>query len=411
MKKYYYILEISENSTLSDIKKAYRKLAKKYHPDINKSANAHEKFVEISEAYEFLVNQYNGVSKKYPTASADYEGEDFKRTRQEAREKAKQQAEMRYEEFKMEHEAFRKSGMHDLVLLLTIIARIAAIPFFFFLLLLPVYIALHNEWTMIFFLFITWPFAFIIVWYAYDNKKNYFLPGKFYYTPKKIKQTFTEVNSTQQKCFYCPSKSADSKPYKINLLKLKDLKVKIGRTGQYNVNYNNKNISVLIPRSRKAFIAHTLIIFIKILSIISCVIFLDISSIVWKIIIGMSLGGGISSAFLLFARTKSNVSYLLSYGALFRVSVWIFTIALISQFSFRPFNIITSDFIHFVLFAIVLFDCVLMQFINYLFGKQASIPIVKQYPDVDQKFKEGFLAYNDITVLSVVYPLFKWIFG
>ena len=48
LKNYYSILEISSSSTESDIRKAYRKLAKKYHPDINKSKNAHEKFISNS---------------------------------------------------------------------------------------------------------------------------------------------------------------------------------------------------------------------------------------------------------------------------------------------------------------------------------------------------------------------------
>ena len=54
IKNYYKILEISPNSTLEEIKKAFRKLALQYHPDKNKASNAHEKFIEITEAYEVL---------------------------------------------------------------------------------------------------------------------------------------------------------------------------------------------------------------------------------------------------------------------------------------------------------------------------------------------------------------------
>ena len=50
----YKTLELDENATPEQIKKAYRKLAKKYHPDINKSPQAEEKFKEISGAYEIL---------------------------------------------------------------------------------------------------------------------------------------------------------------------------------------------------------------------------------------------------------------------------------------------------------------------------------------------------------------------
>lgn len=51
---YYEVLGISKNASKDEIKKAYRKLSKKYHPDINKAADADEKFKEVTEAYDVL---------------------------------------------------------------------------------------------------------------------------------------------------------------------------------------------------------------------------------------------------------------------------------------------------------------------------------------------------------------------
>lgn len=54
-KDYYSILGVDKNASLDDIKKAYRKLAKKYHPDANPgNKEAEEKFKDINEAYEVL---------------------------------------------------------------------------------------------------------------------------------------------------------------------------------------------------------------------------------------------------------------------------------------------------------------------------------------------------------------------
>jgi len=62
MKNYYNILNIDENASKDEIKKAYHKLALKYHPDKNSDPDACDKFKEISEAYENLYNGNNDIN-------------------------------------------------------------------------------------------------------------------------------------------------------------------------------------------------------------------------------------------------------------------------------------------------------------------------------------------------------------
>lgn len=69
-KSLYETLNVSENATSAEIKKAYRTLAKKYHPDMNKDPKAEEKFKEINAAYEVL-----GDDKK--KAQYDMHGDDM----------------------------------------------------------------------------------------------------------------------------------------------------------------------------------------------------------------------------------------------------------------------------------------------------------------------------------------------
>lgn len=56
-KSLYETLEVSDNASSDEIKKAYRKLARKYHPDVNKDKDAEEKFKEINAAYEVLSDE------------------------------------------------------------------------------------------------------------------------------------------------------------------------------------------------------------------------------------------------------------------------------------------------------------------------------------------------------------------
>ncbi|MDU5466905.1 MAG: J domain-containing protein [Peptoniphilus harei] len=78
-KDYYEILGVSKNADEKEIKSAYRKLAKKYHPDLHQGDEAAaEKFKEVSEAYEVLSDK--DKRKKYDTFGSNYDfssGYDF----------------------------------------------------------------------------------------------------------------------------------------------------------------------------------------------------------------------------------------------------------------------------------------------------------------------------------------------
>jgi DnaJ domain len=58
---YYEILSIQSNASIDDIKKAYRKKARLYHPDINPAPDAKDHFISITEAYEFLIANHEKI--------------------------------------------------------------------------------------------------------------------------------------------------------------------------------------------------------------------------------------------------------------------------------------------------------------------------------------------------------------
>ena len=80
---YYKILEVGKNATEAEIKKAYRKLARKYHPDLNPNdKEAEKKFKEINEANEVLSHTEN--RKKYDDYGENWQhAEEFEKSKQQ----------------------------------------------------------------------------------------------------------------------------------------------------------------------------------------------------------------------------------------------------------------------------------------------------------------------------------------
>jgi DnaJ-class molecular chaperone len=80
MKDYHGILRVRRDATLTEIKRAYRKLALQYHPDRNKAPDAAERFREISEAYAVLSGKEKapaptiGPQTRNPGPKAGYRG-------------------------------------------------------------------------------------------------------------------------------------------------------------------------------------------------------------------------------------------------------------------------------------------------------------------------------------------------
>ena len=125
MKNYYEILEVSENASQEVIEKAYKALAKKYHPDVQRPNNvksAEEKFKEIGEAYETLSNKerkeiYDLELSKYKSNSqSNYSNTDYENllvhTQELENELEYLKKEQTYENQK--NEAFFKNSLDDI---------------------------------------------------------------------------------------------------------------------------------------------------------------------------------------------------------------------------------------------------------------------------------------------------------
>ena len=76
-KDYYDVMGVARGATQDEIKRAYRKLARKFHPDVSKEKNAEERFKELQEAYEVLKDPEKRAA--YDQLGANWQqGQDFR---------------------------------------------------------------------------------------------------------------------------------------------------------------------------------------------------------------------------------------------------------------------------------------------------------------------------------------------
>lgn len=94
VENYFKILDLPPTATLQEVKKEYRLKAKQFHPDLNQSPIAKEKFIEVNEAYEYLLNYYKVMALRESQALLwNYE------KKKQARARAAYYAKKRYEDF------------------------------------------------------------------------------------------------------------------------------------------------------------------------------------------------------------------------------------------------------------------------------------------------------------------------
>jgi curved DNA-binding protein CbpA len=112
MADFYSLLDVSENASEEDIRKAYRRMAKQFHPDVNKSHDAQARFVMINKAYEVLMDRQKRFAydqKNKTTADPFYF---YARWAQEQQARQEAEARRRQKDFLRKKEQIRESKLY-----------------------------------------------------------------------------------------------------------------------------------------------------------------------------------------------------------------------------------------------------------------------------------------------------------
>ena len=412
--KYYELLGVRPGVNEKELKKTYRKLAMKYHPDVNKSPGAPEQFRQICEAYEIVLRQEQKGAEIHVSQPAD-EVDDidesvYEEIIREAREKAQARARMKYEKLKAEREFFENN---DFFLLLRYIGHYLAVPLGFALILVPVYLAITREFMIIVGTIFFWIIGIVILSHIYSNRKTWFRLGHFNTGWKDLIRFFRveKREDAREDCFYSPHRKANSTPFRYSMLKVRDIRLENNGPFMHNVGYKRKYHEVVVPRSAHAYRVHFILGFGRPVILVLSLIFFPVPSFIWRLILALVAVSLISGLTRLITLTRAKTSYLFNGFTLIKLSIWLTVI--ISQTTLYPGLVFyTTEMLNlFVLLLLLFLDMVLdLIFSFFPFYPRLFLPLAKQPREVIRLFREGYQNFLDVPVWSTIYPFFRWLF-
>lgn len=408
VKDYHKVLGVSPGATEKQIKAAYRKLAMKYHPDLNSDPGARERFFEIDAAYNFLM-EHGSVH----TARDSYDDARAREVYRRERERMQKQARARKEKKRREEEMFNRPEWHDPILLVKYLIHGFGLLFALAAVLGPILIAIFDDPASLagtFFFIIA---GVVLLFYIYPRRKAWFRLGKFKTGWKEI-GAFVKMGREKpgkDRCCYCDHAMAGGKAHRVELIRTLDSSIRNYGVMNHQVKYRTRTKRVLIPRSARAHFFHRMATLLKLFTLMVFILIFPVDSMVWRIIGGILAGGLLSTMMLALVRVRSKVTYLLTPGLLVKAGIWLAALSAISSFG-PGFNVQTSGYIYALIAGLLflldmLFDLVMGLFPFY---KWMFRPLIKQGKVMDELYREGYQNYQELPVYSVVYPLFRWLF-
>ena len=185
-------------------------------------------------------------------------------------------------------------------------------------------------------------------------------------------------------------------PFKIHLFRILSMEIQtFGALYGRKAGSKRDQKTIRVPRSRRAFIIHALVSIVKISVLVLSVVFITSGPLArFNLPIGLILGGLGSGLLLLMTGTRPKVSYLISYGMIIKFLVWLSLIGFFGSYAF----------------IFLFFDPMLEALLRYISKDKLFIPITRQYQPLHDLFHKQYQLYMELPVLSVISPLFRWLF-
>lgn len=402
----YKILGLQPGAGKAEVKKAYRRLAKKYHPDINPTASGAEKFLEITRAYHELTEERIIPYKRDRSyAKAD---EIIRKERQKARERERK----RRNEQEEADRRFRESGWYDLLLLTKYVLHVLVLAGSIAAIVVPILLAFIIEPAV----FIATLYFVVIgafgIWHVCKNRKTWFRLGQFNTNREKIVSWFRKpaTHASNDPCYYMKGQKADGRAYRVKLVRIEGIRVVSYGAMDHQATYNNKATSLVIPRSARAELIHRICSLTRIFLIILAIFLFPVSSLFWRLVAGILAAALVSFLLLKISGVKSKTSFLFTPALCIKATAWTFAMLSISHFG-PGFDIVPGEYKWIVIAGLfflldMLFDLLLGLFPFY---QRLFVPLLSQGKVMNRLYKEGFRNYVEYPFFSVFYPFYLWI--
>ncbi len=410
---FYKILDIPPGSDEETIKKAYRQLALKIHPDVNNSANAKEKFQELCDAYEILISHIRQIREV--RIEVDDEQEDaynWENIIREARIRAKERARMKYERIKADKEVFEKSEYRDVIISMKYLGSFLAVILGIWLISWPVWFILVKGLHNFFALLLFWTAGFFLLRHILSKRKTWFRHGRLNFSVASIKKyfDFSDFKEVETDCAYCKGHKGRGRPFRFSMVKVHNIKLRNDGPIQHYAGYSRTYKDLIVPRSIKAFYVHFILAIVKPLVLISGIVFIPFPGIIWRFTAAFFLSVFIEWLILIISRTRSKVSFLLTPYMIIKVVLW--CLVILSQTTIYPGLIpANTDFLVLFLALMLLFLDMILDLILRIFPfyKRFYQPVPKQLPGISYLFRKGYQPFLDVPVWSAIYPFFRWL--